>query len=173
MKSGTMKASVGEPGNNERRLEGDVRFLDNTVDATTGTILMKAVLANEDESLTPGQFLNVTLVLETLANAVTVPNEAVQQGADGNYLYVVKPDNSVEMRKIEVATSNGVVTAIRDGVQIGETVVTDGQLRLTPGAKVRAKDRAASGDSGDSGDSGASRYPAAQTAPASPTTPGG
>lgn len=166
MKSGIMKASVSEPGNSARHLEGDVRFLDNAVDATTGTILMKAVLANEDESLTPGQFLNVTLVLETLANAVTVPNEAVQQGADGNYLYVVKPDNSVEMRKIEVATSNGVVTAISEGVQKGETVVTDGQLRLTPGTKVRAKDQAASGDSRGSSDA------ADQTAPKSPTAPG-
>lgn len=148
MKSGTMKASVSEPdsgqGNEARHMEGDVRFIDNAVDSTTGTILMKAVLANETESLTPGQFLNVTLVLETLANAVTVPDEAVQQGADGNYLYVVKADDSVEMRKIDVATSNGVVTAIRAGVQTGETVVTDGQLRLKPGTKVRAKDRVTS-----------------------------
>lgn len=159
MKSGTMKVGVSEPGNEERHMEGDVRFIDNAVDSTTGTILMKAVLANEAESLTPGQFLNVTLVLETLANAVTVPDEAVQQGADGNYLYVVKADDSVEMRKIDVATSNGVVTAIRTGVQTGETVVTDGQLRLKPGTKVRAKDRGAGDDD-------------RQTRPASTTKPG-
>lgn len=162
MKSGTMKVSVSEPGTEARHMEGDVRFIDNAVDSTTGTILMKAVLANEDESLTPGQFLNVTLVLETLANAVTVPDEAVQQGADGNYLYVVKADDSVEMREIEVATSNGVVTAIRAGVQTGETVVTDGQLRLTPGSKVRAKEQAA----------GDNARQTSQAATASTTAPG-
>jgi membrane fusion protein, multidrug efflux system len=80
-KSGNMKVDVSLPGDKSQHFDGEVRFIDNAVDATTGTILMKAVLPNEDEKLTPGQFLNITLLLNTLAKAVTVPNEAVQQGA--------------------------------------------------------------------------------------------
>jgi membrane fusion protein, multidrug efflux system len=137
-----MTVGVSLPGNGSQRYEGEVHFLDNAVDSATGTILMKALLPNSDERLTPGQFLNVTLLLDTLKDAVTVPNEAVQQGADGNFLYVVKDDSSVEMRKIEVAAANAGLSAIGKGLQGGETVVTDGQLRLTPGAKVKTRDAA-------------------------------
>lgn len=101
---------------------------------------MKAVLPNADEKLTPGQFLNVSLLLDTLARAVTVPNEAVQQGAEGNFVFVVKDDESVEMRKVVTAASEGGVTAIRTGVLVDETVVTDGQLRLAPGVRIKARE---------------------------------
>jgi multidrug efflux system membrane fusion protein len=140
--AGGMKVDVSLPGNTAQRDEGEVHFLDNTVDSATGTILMKAVLPNAEEKLTPGQFLNVKLLLDTLKNAVTVPNEAVQQGADGNFIYVVKDDSSVEMRKIEVAAADAGLTAIAKGLQAGETVVTDGQLRLTPGVKIKAREAA-------------------------------
>ena len=134
-----MTVNVSLPGNSSQRYEGEVHFLDNAVDSATGTILMKALLPNSEEKLTPGQFLNVTLLLDTLKNAVTVPNEAVQQGADGNFIYVVKDDASVEMRKIEVAAADAGFSAIGKGLKDGETVVTDGQLRLTPGVKIRAR----------------------------------
>lgn len=137
-----MKVDVSLPGDKTQRFEGEVRFLDNAVDVASGTILMKAILPNEEEKLTPGQFLNVNLRLDTLSKAVVVPNEAVQQGAEGNFVFVVKDDSSVEVRKVEIAASDAGITAISKGLQAGETVVTDGQLRLTPGAKIKAKDAA-------------------------------
>lgn len=134
-----MKVGVSLPGDKTRRIEGEVRFIDNAVDPATGTLQMKAILPNDDEQLTPGQFLSVSLRLDTLRQAVTVPNEAVQQGADGNFLFVVKEDETVEVRQIETAASAAGMTAIGKGLQAGETVVTDGQLRLTPGAKIKSK----------------------------------
>ena len=146
MQSGVLKIEANLPNDATRRFAGEVRFIDNAVDATTGTILVKAELANTDEQLTPGQFLNVALIINTLAGAVTVPNEAIQQGAEGNFIYVVGDDNTVEMRKIETAASDTVATAVTKGLSIGEMVVTDGHLRLTPGAKVKIKDTAEPGD---------------------------
>ena len=135
-----MKVDVSLPNDPSQRMAGKVIFLDNTVDATTGTILMKASLPNDGEKLTPGQFLNVTLILDTLQKAATVPNPAIQQGVDGNFVYIIKDDGSAEMRKIEIAATTGRITAISKGVEIGETVVTDGHLRLAPGIKVKIKE---------------------------------
>ena len=137
-----MKVDVSLPSDATQHGEGEVNFLDNAVDAATGTIQMKAVLANADEKLTPGQFLNVTLLLDTLSGAVAIPNEAVQQGAEGNFVYVVKDDHSTEVRQITTAASDGGFTAITKGLRAGETVVTDGQLRLAPGVKVKQRDAA-------------------------------
>lgn len=137
--SGQAQATVTIPGNKEQPFEGVIRFIDNTVDATTGTIQVKALLENREEKLTPGQFLNVSMRLDTLANSVTVPAEAVQQGAEGNFLFVVNPDDKVEPRKIELLTVFRGLAAIGKGISVGETVVTDGQLRLTPGATVQVK----------------------------------
>lgn len=139
-----MKVDVSLPSDASQRYDGTVHFLDNAVDAATGTIQMKAVLANDDEKLTPGQFLNVTLLLDTLAGAVAIPNEAVQQGAEGNFVYVVKDDQSTEVRAITAAASDVGYTAVAKGLRTGETVVTDGQLRLAPGVKVKLRDAAAS-----------------------------
>ena len=139
-----MKVDVSLPSDTAQHYEGEVHFLDNAVDATTGTILMKAKLPNNDEKLTPGQFLNVTLLLDTLKDAVTIPNEAVQQGAEGNFVYVVKDDHSTEVRAITTAAADGGVTAVAKGLSAGETVVTDGQLRLAPGVKVKLRDAAES-----------------------------
>ena len=100
---------------------------------------MKALLDNKQAKLTPGQFLNVGMVLDKASDAVLVPNEAIQQGADGNFLYAVKSDDTVEIRKLEIIASHQGMTAIAKGVAAGETVVTDGQLRLTPGVTVMAK----------------------------------
>jgi multidrug efflux system membrane fusion protein len=121
-------------------MSGTIRFLDNAVDATTGTVQMKAQLANEGERLSPGQFVDVSLAIETLAQAVTVPAEAIQQGPGGSYVYVVKDDQTVEMRKLTLAATQHGVAAIKEGLAAGEDVVTDGQLRLVPGAKVRPAD---------------------------------
>ena len=134
---GALRIEIVLPSDPTQRTRGEVQFIDNAVDSATGTILMKAILANDDEKFTPGQFLNVTLLLDTLRGAVTVPNEAIQQGADGNFVYVVTSDNRAEMRKIQTAAASGGVTAIAQGLQNGETVVVDGQLRLAPGVKVK------------------------------------
>lgn len=121
-------------------MPGTIRFLDNAVDATTGTVQMKAQLANDGERLSPGQFVDVSLAIETLMQAVTVPAEAIQQGPSGSYVYVVKDDQTVEMRKLTLAATQHGLAAIKAGLAAGESVVTDGQLRLVPGAKVRPAD---------------------------------
>ncbi|HPT51080.1 MAG TPA: efflux RND transporter periplasmic adaptor subunit [Accumulibacter sp.] len=130
---------VSLPGDKGQRFEAKLRFIDNAVDAATGTIQLKAVLENRDEKLTPGQFVDIGMVLETLTGAVVVPGEAVQQGQEGNFLFAVGPNNVAELRKIEVLTTVNGMAAIGKGVAAGDTVVTDGQLRLAPGATVQVK----------------------------------
>lgn len=117
-----------------------MRFLDNEVDAATGTIQMKAVLANRDERLTPGQFLEVHLTLETLRDVVTVPMEAVQQGPDGSFVYVVKADQTAEQRPVKLVLAREGRAALGAGLAAGETVVTDGHSRLTPKSRVKIKE---------------------------------
>ena len=136
MSAGPMKVLVTLPGSKDQPFAGSAKFIDNTVDATTGTTLMKAVLENRDEKLTAGQFLNVSMTLDNLTDVVLVPAEAIQQGAGGNFLYVAKPDNTVEPRKIEVLATYRSFVAIGQGAAAGKSVVTDGQLRLKPGAQI-------------------------------------
>lgn len=132
-----LKASITVPGSAAPALEGPVRFVDNAVDASTGTIQLKAVLGNEQEFLTPGQFVSVSLVLETLKGAVVVPAEALQQGPEGSFIYVVQADGSVQPKPVTIAATQGKRIAIGSGLAAGDTVVTDGQLRLSPGAKIQ------------------------------------
>jgi multidrug efflux system membrane fusion protein len=134
-----LRLTITVPGQAGSPHEGEARFLDNTVNTATGTILMKATLANREERLTPGQFLNVSLTLDILRHAVTIPAEAVQQGPEGSFVYTVRPDQSAEMRPVEVAATVRGRAAIARGLRAGETVVTEGQLRLSPGAKVKPK----------------------------------
>jgi multidrug efflux system membrane fusion protein len=114
-------------------------FIDNAVDSTTGTIKLKATFENPDNRLWPGQFVNVALTLRTEANAVVVPSQAVQTGQAGQYVFVVKQDMTAEYRPVVVASSVGNETVIQKGLATGETVVTDGQLRLVPGVKVAVR----------------------------------
>lgn len=139
MKGGAMPVQVSVPNGVGTVFEARAKFIDNTVDSTTGAIQIKAVLDNKEAGLTPGQFVNVSLVLDQLSNAILVPNEAVQQGSDGNFAYVVKEEGQAELRKLAVTTSYRGLSAIRQGIEAGETVVTDGQLRLVPGAKIVVK----------------------------------
>ena len=119
--------------------QGELTFVDNSVDATTGTILLKATFPNKRSALWPGQFVQVALQLDELTNAVVVPSQAVQTGQNGQFLFVVKPDKTVEQRLVKTAVTVKGETAITSGVQAGETVVTDGQLRLAPGTAVTFK----------------------------------
>lgn len=149
-KAGEIKVGITEPDSASGRFEGTVRFIDNTVDVATGTIQLKAELPNEDEALMPGQYLNVSLVLDTLKDAVCVPDKAVQIGPEGNYLYTLGGDGRVELRRVEALAALDGLTAVRGDLRAGETVVTDGQLRLKPGARARVQD-AAPGAAGAAG----------------------
>ena len=121
---------------------GSITFVDNQVDQTTGTIRIKATFANSNRRLWPGQFVNVRVRLTSDPRALVVPSVAVQAGPDGQYVYVVKGDQTVEMRPVEVARTAGTETILKQGkqgVKPGETVVTDGQLRLVPGSRITVK----------------------------------
>ena len=141
---------------------GVLTFVDNTVDVTTGTITLKGTFDNSDRRLWPGQYVRVTLRLTTQANATTVPNEAVMTGQNGSYVYVVKPDRSADTRNVVTGARVGQDMVIQSGLQPGETVVTEGQLRLAPGSKVVVRTGGGGGRKGG-GD---------QAAPAAPG-PGG
>jgi len=119
--------------------QGELTFVDNSVDMTTGTIQLKATFPNETSELWPGQFVQVTLTLSELMDAVIVPSQAVQTGQNGEFIYVVKPDQTVEERPVTVGLTYQGVTVVQSGLKTGETVVTDGQLRLAPGVKVNVK----------------------------------
>src|SRR5438132_2507039 len=118
---------------------GKLSFIDNAVDATTGTITLKALFPNQNRTLWPGQFVTVAVTLQQRPNAVVVPSQAVQTGQRGQYVYVVREDRSVEMRPVKVGESVDQQSIIDSGVAPGETVVTDGQIRLTPKSHVEVK----------------------------------
>lgn len=111
---------------------GTLSVIDNQIDTTTATVRMKAVFANEDYQLWPGQFVNVRLLVNRIPDAVVIPSEAIQLGPDGSYVYVVGADNKAEMRPVTVGAAEGGMTMVKAGLKIGEVVVTDGQYRLQP-----------------------------------------
>ena len=125
--------------NDEVPEEGVLTFVDNTVDPTTGTIKLKGTFENPKKRLWPGQFVDIMVTLTTQPNAVVVPSSAVQTGQNGQYVFVVKKDNMVESRAVAVTRTVGDESVIGKGLNPGETVVTDGQLRLVSGAKVEIK----------------------------------
>ena len=139
MAGGTLAVAATIPNDAQHLIEGTLTFVDNSVDATTGTIRLKGSFPNQERRLWPGQFVNVALKLSTQAGAIVVPSQAVQTGQSGFYAYVVKSDLSAELRPIVPGNQVGGETVIEKGLQPGESVVTDGQLRLYPGAKVEVK----------------------------------
>jgi membrane fusion protein, multidrug efflux system len=120
--------------------EGRLAFVDNAVDTSTGTILLKGRFDNADGTLWPGQYVAVTLQLNIDDGALVVPSTAVVEGQEGAYVFVVKSDRTTEVRNVRVARAAGGYTVLDGGVEPGERVVTDGQLRLTAGAKVEVKE---------------------------------
>ncbi len=133
-------------GNDSRNVtEATVNFIDNAVDAGTGTIQLKASTPNDKERLSPGQFLNVRIALDQWHSAATLPAEAIQQGPHGAFVLVVKPDKGIEQRKVTLVDSREGTAIVTQGLQGGETVVTDGHLRLTPKSKVSIKPSPESG----------------------------
>jgi membrane fusion protein, multidrug efflux system len=117
--------------------EGKLAVIDNAVDQATGTIRLKGEFDNADERLWPGEFVDVRLILSTRKGVATVPAQTVQEGADGKYVYVIKPDDTVERRKVDVASVQDGLAVITQGVTVGETVVVEGQYRLVNGARVK------------------------------------
>ncbi|MCU0772324.1 MAG: efflux RND transporter periplasmic adaptor subunit [Verrucomicrobia bacterium] len=130
-----VRASV--PQHADAAVTGELEVINNEVDRATGTVLLRAVFPNEDERLWPGQFLDVTLELGEITNAVVVPSQALQNSQSGEFVFVVKPDRTVEKRLVKPGPIRNTETVIETGLAAGETVVTDGQMRLVPGATVK------------------------------------
>jgi membrane fusion protein, multidrug efflux system len=151
-------AVVAKPQDADPSTEnGGLTFVDNAVDPTTDTIKLKATFTNTDHRLWPGQFVRVSLRLTTIPNAVVVPSMAVQTGQDGQYIFVVKPDQTVEQRPVTPGERVDQDIVIQKGVTPGETVVTEGQLRLEPGSKIQTRDPGAPGQGGPGGQGGGQR----------------
>jgi len=138
MGSKTLRVEAAPQGNGQQ-LDGKLTFIDNAVDLTTGTIKLKATFPNQQRTLWPGQFVDVNLTLTTLPNSLVVPSAALQTGQNGTYVYVVNGDLTAQPQQVKIGWSVGDSTVIASGLQPGQRVVTDGQLRLTPGAKVEIK----------------------------------
>lgn len=140
MAQGRLSVTATPQDDPTQRETGYLTFVDNTVDPTTGTIKLKGTFQNPARKLWPGEFVRVTLQLTTRPNAVVVPNQAVQTGQDGQFVYVVKGDRTVEMRPVVTSTRVDQELVIDRGLRPGETIVTEGQLRLAPGSRVQVRD---------------------------------
>ena len=139
MAGGPLTVEARIPGTPPVEERGTLSFLDNKVNSQTGTILLKAEFANIDRTLWPGQFVTAVLTLFTRPDAVVIPAVAVQTGQDGTFVFVVKPDQTVESRPVAAGMRVGDETVIEKGLAPGDTVVTEGQLRLVPGARVQPR----------------------------------
>ena len=152
MRNGKLPVGAYSRDDQTKIASGFLTTIDNQIDVTTGTGKLKAVFENRDRSLWPNQFVNVHLLLEVKKNNTVVPSAAIQRGPQGTYVFVVKPDNTAEMRNVAVSISQGNLTAISQGLKPGESVVTDGQDKLQPGTKVAVREPGAGGqNSGQSG----------------------
>lgn len=140
---GPLSVSVAAPGSDKPLAAGRIAFLDNAVDQTTGTIKVRAVFDNGDVALWPGQFVNVRVKLYDQDNAIVVPSRALQTGPNGQFVYVIKPDMTAEIRKVSVTRTEGEIAVLAPGaVAKDEKVVVRGALRLAPGSRVAVQDAA-------------------------------
>ncbi|HXV80512.1 MAG TPA: efflux RND transporter periplasmic adaptor subunit, partial [Candidatus Binatia bacterium] len=139
MAQGTLKveARLPEEPDKARARDGKLTFLDNSVQDGTGTVKLRATIANSDRRYWPGRFANIRLILGIQENAVLIPAEAPQMSAKGPYVYVVKPDSTAELRPVTIGQRQGDLVVVNKGITSGEQVVTSGQLGVTPGGKVR------------------------------------
>jgi multidrug efflux system membrane fusion protein len=134
-----MKVTAASSGASSGAQSGELTFLNNAVDPGTGTILLKGTFANENEALWPGEFVDVVLTLGVEPKAIVVPSQAVQTGQAGQFVWVVKKDLTVESRPVTITRTQGPLAIVAKGLEAGERVVTDGQLRLAPGSKVEIR----------------------------------
>lgn len=159
MARGKLKVEAVIPGDEQRPAQGVLTFINNAVDTATGTIQLKGTFENRDRRLWPGQFVNVVLTLTTQRNAVVMPSAALQAGQQGQYVFVVKPDFTVETRPVTIARTYNDLVVVSQGVAPGEKVVTDGQLQLVPGVKVEIKNEQPSAAETPREDDGKSQIP--------------
>ena len=152
MRNGKLPVDAYSRDDQTKIASGFLTTIDNQIDVTTGTGKLKAVFENRDRSLWPNQFVNVHLLLEVKKNNTVVPSAAIQRGPQGTYVFVVKPDNTAEMRNVAVSISQGNLTAISQGLKPGESVVTDGQDKLQPGTKVAVREPGAGGQNSGQSD---------------------
>jgi multidrug efflux system membrane fusion protein len=152
MHNGKLSVDAYSRDDQTKLATGALTTIDNQIDTTTGTGKLKAVFENRDRSLWPNQFVNVHLLLEVKKNNTVVPTAAIQRGPQGTYVFAVKPDKTADMRNVTVAFSQGNYAAISQGLQPGDTVVTDGQDKLQPGTHVEI--RGGAGPNGSSGQTG-------------------
>ena len=140
MTAGSLKVEARFQADGGQPERGNLALIDNAVDRTTGTIKLKAEFKNSDRRLWPGQFINVALTLTTQSDALVVPAEAIQVGPEGQHVFVVKPDKSVEVRPVVVARTDEGEAVIGEGLQVGEQIVREGQFLLNAGSRVEIKD---------------------------------
>jgi multidrug efflux system membrane fusion protein len=139
MSRGALKAEVRLPDQAENPAVGNLTFVDNAVKDATGTVNLRATIANKDRKFWPGRFVNVRLVLSVLRGAVLIPASAPQMSAKGQFVYVVKDDSMAEMRMVTVGQKQGEMVVIEKGIAPGEKVVVKGHLGVTPGGKVQVE----------------------------------
>ncbi|HWT77265.1 MAG TPA: efflux RND transporter periplasmic adaptor subunit, partial [Candidatus Methylomirabilis sp.] len=137
--AGTVKVQAFPRGQADSPANGELTFVNNTVDSSTGTIQLKATFSNNRGILWPGQFVSIILTLTVQPNAVLIPSQAIQTGQQGQYVYVMRSDSTVESRPVMVGRMLGGEAVVEKGLAPGEKVVTDGQIRLVPGARVQVK----------------------------------
>ena len=165
---GTLAVQAVDPARNQEIARGVLSFVDNRVDASTGTIQLKATFENAENRLWPGQFVNVVLTLTTEPNAIVIPAQAIQTGQAGRFVFVVKPDRTAEVRPVTIERQAGAESVVSQGLRPGESVVLDGQMRLAAGARVEVKNTATAAAPSATGSPSAS--PATDAPAASPRT---
>jgi multidrug efflux system membrane fusion protein len=149
MREGRLRAEVSLPETSDDPVIGQLTFLNNAVENTTGTVNLRATIPNGGHRFWPGRLVNIRLVLSTIHQAVLVPASAPQMSAKGSFVYVVKEDSTAEQRPVSLGQRQGDLIVVETGVQAGERVVTNGQLGVTPGGKVRIEQPANSSTTGN------------------------
>jgi membrane fusion protein, multidrug efflux system len=151
MQNTTLEVDAFNRDDQTKLATGKLLTIDNQIDQTTGTAKLKAVFDNKDNALWPNQFVNTNLLLETRKNSTVLPTAAILRGPQGTFVYLVKPDKTVEARPVTVSLAQGNTTAVSAGVNPGDTVVTDGQDKLQSGSKIEPRNSAPASTSGGNG----------------------
>jgi multidrug efflux system membrane fusion protein len=151
MRAGRLRAEVRLPDTGEEPVIGQLTFLNNSVENTTGTVNLRATIPNAGHRFWPGRFVNIRLVLNTIHQAILVPASAPQMSAKGTFVYVVKQDSTAEQRPVSLGQRQGDLVVVESGVQPGERVVINGQLGVTPGGKVRVEQPRDAGNAATAG----------------------
>jgi membrane fusion protein, multidrug efflux system len=151
MKNATLLVEAYSRDNQAKLATGKLQTIDNEIDPTTGTAKLKAVFDNKDNALWPNQFVNANLLIETRKNSTVLPAAAVLRGPQGTFVYVVKPDKTVEARTVTTTLTQGTITIVSSGLNPGDTVVTDGQDKLQTGSPIEPRNSGSSNSSGQNG----------------------